>query len=269
VRSFAVLARPTAGSTLIELARNPRHVGSSKLGFTGVLHSWGRTACFHPHVHFIVPGGAISEDGQTWLSSRVDFFVPVQAASKMFRGKFKTRMAELGLLDQIPEQLWRKSWVVHSKAVGDGRHALKYLAPYVFRVALSNRRIVKSEPGPGSDPLADRVTFTYRKGGSQRYRRMTVTAEEFIRRFLRHVLPRGFQKVRHYGFAHPRRQVQIEWLQMLVTVTLNMVYVLIVKAQPLRVTYGPACPDCGAALKCIGFIPADDRLPGRSPFDTS
>src|SRR3990172_6253685 len=131
----------------------------------------------------------MGEDGQSWLSSRADFFVPVRAASKIFRAKFKAEMAERGLLHRIPKEVWTKCWVVHSKPVGDGRRALRYLAPYVFRVAISNRRLVKCEPGP--DGLG-RVTFTYRKSGSQRYRRMTVTAEEFSRRFLQHVLPPCF-----------------------------------------------------------------------------
>lgn len=242
-----------AAATLIELAKNPKHVGSSRLGFTAVLHTWGRTLSYHPHVHCIVPGGAISENGEDWLPSRVDFFVPVRAASIIYRAKFKDLLAQAGLLDEIPQEVWAKSWVVHSKAVGDGRRALRYLAPYVYRVAISNRRIVKCEPGP--DGLG-RVTITYRKSGSQRYRAIELTAQEFIRRFLQHVLPRGFQKVRHYGFAHPRHRIDLEWLKMLVTATLNSVYVLIVAPKPLPILYRPTCPDCGAVLSCVGFISA-------------
>ena len=242
-----------AAATLLELATNPKYVGSNRLGFSGVLHTWGRILCFHPHVHFIVPGGAISEKGDEWLPSRVDFFVPVKAASIIYRAKFKALMADAGLLDQIRKVVWTKKWVVHSKAVGDGRRALRYLAPYVYRVAISNRRLVKCEPGP--DGLG-RVTFTYRKSGSRRYRAMRVTAEEFIRRFLQHVLPRGFQKVRHYGFAHPRHRIDLEWLKMLVTVTLHSIYVLIVAAKPLPVPHRPTCPNCGGDLTYAGFIPA-------------
>jgi hypothetical protein len=145
---------------------------------------------------------------------------------------------------------------MHCQAVGDGRRALRYLAPYVYRVAISNRRIVKCEPGP--DGLG-RVTFTYRQHGSRRWRAMTVTAEEFIRRFLQHVLPCGFQKVRHYGFAHPREQVDHEWLKMLVAVTLQLVYVLTVAAQPLPVPHRPPCPQCGGELTYVGFLPAPRR----------
>jgi hypothetical protein len=242
-----------SAATLIELAKNPKYVGSRRLGFTGVLHTWGRTLSYHPHVHFIVPGGAIGEDGTEWLPSRADFFVPVRAASVIFRAKFKELLAEAGLIDQIPQEVWTKSWVVHSKAVGDGRRALRYLAPYVYRVAISNRRIVKCEPGPGG---LGRVTITYRKSGSQRYRAMELTAEEFIRRFLQHVLPRGFQKVRHYGFVHPRRRIDPEWLKMLVTATLNLVYELIVAPKPLPVPVLATCPYCGGVLSRVGVVPA-------------
>lgn len=131
-------------------------------------------------------------------------------------------------------------------------------------MAISNRRIVKSEPGP--DGLG-RVTFTYRRSGSSRYRKMTVTAEEFIRRFLQHVLPSGFQKVRHYGFAHSRRKIDREWLPMLVTVTLNLVYVLTVRAKPLPLKHAPTCPDCGGPLFCLGFVPPSE--PFIDPLDTS
>jgi hypothetical protein len=245
-----------AVATLRELAKNPKYLGSDKLGLTGVLHTWGRTLCYHPHVHFIVPAGALSADGHEWLPSRADFFVPVKAASILYRAKFLALLADAGLLDEARKLVGHQPWIVHSQAVGDGRQAMRYLAPYVYRVALNNRRLVKCEPGP--DGLG-RVTFTYRKTGGRRWRAMTVTAEEFIRRFLQHVLPRGFQKVRHYGFAHPRYQVDREWLNLLVTVTLNSVYVLLVTAQPLPVPHRPRCPHCGAELTFARFVPAHEQ----------
>lgn len=244
-----------AAATLIELATNPRYVGSSRLGFTGVLHTWGRTLNYHPHVHFIVPGGALSEDGQNWLPSGADFFVPVQAASIIYRAKFKQLMEDAGWIEQIPPAVWTKDWVVHSKAVGDGRKALRYLAPYVYRVAISNRRIVKCESGP--DGLG-RVWVTYRSSGSEVYRVMKLTAEQFIHRFLQHVLPRGFQKVRHFGFAHPRHRIDREWLKMLVTVTLSWVYVLFVAAKPSPSPHRPPCPHCGGPLSFVGLIKEHD-----------
>ncbi len=218
-----------AAATLRELASNPKYVGSSRLGFTGVLHTWGGSLNYHPHVHFIVPGSA--QRGRPTVAAQPRRFL---------------RPGQSGLADlsrQVPglpgpQRPGRRSpRSGRRQEVGgsqQGRRRRPSSPPlsgaYVYRVAISNGRLVKCEPGP--DGLG-RVTFTYRKSGSRRLRAMTVTAEEFIRRFLQHVLPRGFQKVRHYGFAHPRQRINFEWLKMLVTVTLNAVYVLLVAAQPL------------------------------------
>src|SRR5271166_1343832 len=184
-----------SSEALRTLATNPKFVGTDRIGFFGVLHTWGRTLEYHPHVHYVVPGGGVSEDGSRWLPSRADFFVPEGALSILFRAKFRDILARQGLLDQVNPAVWRRDWVVDCAAVGDGRASLKYLAPYVFRVAISDRRIVSYDDG--------QVTFSYRRSGSNRWRNMTVDAHEFIRRFLQHVLPGGFQKVRHYGFLSP------------------------------------------------------------------
>ena len=129
------------------LAANPKYVGAARCGFFGVLHTWGRTLEYHPHVHYVVPGGGLSEDGIQWLPSRADFFVPVRALSILFRAKFRDALERAGLLGEIDPAVWRQDWVVHSQAVGDGRASLKYLAPYVFRVAISDRRIVSCDDG--------------------------------------------------------------------------------------------------------------------------
>jgi len=105
---------------------------------TGVLHTWGRDLNYHPHVHFIIPGGAISKSGDEWLSSRSDFLVPVKALSKIFRAMYREHMRKCGLLSQISHSVWNEPWIVNSQAVGDGRSSLRYLAPYVFRVAIGN-----------------------------------------------------------------------------------------------------------------------------------
>jgi len=238
--------------SLVKLAKDPRFIGSGKIGMTGVLHTWGRDLNYHPHVHFIVPGGAISKSGTEWLSSRSDFLVPALALSKIYRAKFKELMKRCGLLDKIIRRVWQKAWNVNSMAVGDGRNSLRYLAPYVFRVAIGNHRIKEvtfHEDGTGS------VTFTYKPSGERRYREMTVTAEEFIRRFLQHVLPTGFQKVRHFGFMHKRSKIRRDWLSMLVTVTLNMVYVLIVTPPLIPVKRVAKCSECGGELVSVGYVP--------------
>ena len=203
--------KPPAGRSK-RLAADPKYVGTKAPGFTGVLHTWGRTLEYHPHVHYVVPGGGLSDDGAQWLPSRVDFFVPVRALSKIFRAKFRDCLRRAGLLSQVDSSVWRQDWVVHSQAVGDGRASLKYLAPYVFRVAISDHRIVSCDDAT--------ATFSYRKSGSRRWRKMTVDALEFIRRLLQHVLPTGFQKVRHYGFASPNSKQTVESVRWVVTYAL-------------------------------------------------
>ena len=240
-----------AYQSLTQLARDPKHLGSDRLGATGVLHTWGRDLNYHPHVHFIVPGGALSSSGTQWLSSRNDFLVPVLALSKLYRAKFRELMKSCGLVESIKPDVWEKTWNVNCQAVGDGRDSLRYLAPYVFRVAIGNHRIKRVEQRADGSGL---VTFMVKPSKQQRYRPMTVTAEEFIRRFLQHVLPIGFQKVRHFGFMHKRSKVSISWLAMLVTVTLKMVYVLTVSGHTPTAKPTMACSECGGPLVYVCHV---------------
>ena len=150
--------------------------------------------------------------------------------------------------------------MVHSQAAGDGRASMKYLAPYVFRVAIGDHRIVSCEDG--------QVTFTYRKVGSRRPRRMTLEASEFLRRYLQHVLPSGFQKVRHFGFLSPRSGLVLEAVRWLILLFLNRVLPLsglVCEAVSPRVM--PRCPACGGVLSVVGFEPAEARA--VAIFDTS
>jgi len=234
-----------SSAALKALASNPRFVGSSHCGFVGVLHTWGRTLEYHPHIHYIVPGGGLSDDGTTWLPARPNFFVPQRGLAILFRAKFRDALDRAGLLGQVDPAVWRAQWVVDSQAVGDGRTSLKYLAPYVFRVAISDRRIVSCDDG--------RVTFTYRRVGSKRQRRMTVDAQEFIRRFLQHVLPAGFQKVRHYGFLSPTSRIAIEAVRRLVVLYYGLISLLLAQASPVAVIEaGLRCDACGGPLLCLG-----------------
>jgi Putative transposase/Transposase zinc-binding domain len=251
----------SSAQALMTLSSNPKHIGSSRLSMTAVLHTWGRDLSYNPHVHIVAAGGALSTDGLRWLPSRVDYMVPVYALSQIYRAKVRDALEAAGLLDQFPAEVWQEEWVVHCKPVGDGQAAMKYLAPYIFRVAISNQRIQSIEPG---DDGQGRVTFLYRPVGSSKLKSMPVSAEEFIRRFLQHVLPSGFRKVRHYGLASARSPMKTELLKWLVTVTLNIVYVLTVCRQdpvPKPVLH---CEDCGGILKADGFIP-----PVWRGYDTS
>ena len=259
-----------ARDTLRELASNPKYIGSDRLGMTGVLHTWGRTMTYHPHTHFIVPGGALSKDGTAWHSRDEKFLVPVKAASVMFRAKFSDAMKACGLHDKIPPEVWKTKWVVHCKAVGDGSKALRYLAAYVYRVAITDRRIVKVTPRSSEhDSLLDMVTYQYRPGGSKQYKTLKVTVEEFIRRFLQHVLPRGLQKVRHYGFLHSGSRTDYELLAWIVTVSRNLVYVLSFCQQLQKTKSRPKCPTCGTELSPGVFEPYQPIPMQRMNIDTS
>ncbi len=239
------------------LAADPKYVGTPRCGFFGVLHTWGRTLDYHPHIHYVVPGGGISQGGSQWLASRADFFVPVKALSILFRAKFRDALDRAGLLAEVEPLVWRQDWVVHSQAVGDGQASLKYLAPYVYRVAISDRRIVACEDG--------KVTFSYRRSGSNRWRKMTVDAFEFIRRFLQHVLPTGFPKVRHYGFLSPNSRMSIDAVRWLVTLHHWLTYRLVCSA-PQEGANGPRirCPRCGGPMQVLAFQPRPVAI-----FDTS
>jgi len=184
----------TSAAALQELAQDPRFLGG-QIGLVGVLQTWTRDLLYHPHLHYLAPGGGLSADGQTWQRARNAFFVHGKPLSRLFRGKFQAALKQTELFDQVAPQVWRQEWVVHGQAVGTGEAALKYLATYIFRVALSNNRILKLQAG--------QVTFRYRDSATRHWKTRTLPAEEFIRRFLQHVLPKGFQKVRYYGLFSP------------------------------------------------------------------
>ncbi len=177
----------------------------------GVLQTWTRDLRFHPHVHFVVPGGGLHADGQQWLAARHNFLVRVEPLGLLFRNKFRDGLKQTTLFAQVPSAVWQQNWVVDCRPVGDGVSALKYLAPYVFRIALSNNRIVKVEN--------DHVTFRDKDDDKQRWRTATVPAEEFIRRFLQHVLPKGFVKVRYFGLLATGNRTRLRQAHALLATT--------------------------------------------------
>jgi hypothetical protein len=201
-----------AAETLLTIAADPRHLGA-RIGATAVLHTWGSAMTHHPHVHMIVPGGGISLDGTRWISCRPGFLVPVRVLSRLFRRLFLTgladahrarRLAFFGEIESLHRRqafdahlapLRGKNWFVYAKPPFAGPEAvLAYLARYTHRVAISNSRLVRLDESG--------VTFRYkdyRHDGQARYRTTTLAPGEFIRRFLLHVLPKGFHRIRHYG----------------------------------------------------------------------
>lgn len=207
-----------------------------------MLHTWTRDLRYHPHIHYIVTGGGLAEAGK-WRSSRPDFLLPVKALSPIFRAKFRDQLKKTELFNQVDARVWTKAWVVHSEPVGSGQAAFKYLAPYVFRVAISNSRILKIEHG--------QVTFKYKESATDQVKFCTVPAEEFVRRFLQHVLPNRFIKVRYYGLlSSSNRQLLNQARESLVGP--------VVESNPTdsdtgeqKLTAVPCCPNCGAVLTLI------------------
>jgi hypothetical protein len=202
---YSLLFQASAAASQ-QLARDPRFIGG-QIGLVGVLHTWTRDLRYHPHVHYLVPAGGVAPDGQTWLAARKNFFLPVRALSRLFRGHFQRALQKTDVYGLVPSRVWQQDWVVHCKPVGQGRTALKYLAPYIFRVALSNRRLVKM------DTTRDQVTFRYKDSKTGQTKFCTLPAEQFIHRFLQHVLPRGFVKVRYYGLFGPGSRKRLAHLQ--------------------------------------------------------
>ncbi|MFL5804036.1 MAG: IS91 family transposase [Roseiflexaceae bacterium] len=186
---YNLLFRASAAA-LLELARDRRFVGA-QLGLIGVLQTWTRDLRYHPHVHYLVPGGGLAEDGRTWVTAKADFLVHVKPLAALFRAKLRAALRQTVLWSEIPATVWQQPWVVDCRPVGNAGAALRYLAPYIFRVALSNNRIVRVAD--------DQVTFRYTVSESGRTAYCTLPAQEFLHRFLQHVLPKGFVKVRYYG----------------------------------------------------------------------
>jgi hypothetical protein len=286
-----------AAETLRQVAADPAHLGA-EIGFLAVLHTWGQNLQHHPHVHCVVPGGGIAPDASRWVSCRPGFFLPVRVLSRVFRGKFlsllrasfdRGRLAFHGELGPLahPEEFGqrlaasaRTEWVVYAKPpFGGPGQVLKYLARYTHRVAISNRRLVALRDG--------RVTFRwkdYAHGGGRKA--MTLKAIEFIRRFLQHVLPAGFVRIRHYGFLANR--VCREKLALCRALLRVGPAAGPVAAEPVPRPEGAAdgepvahaCPACGAGrmviIETLRAIPISrEGRTGREPalaraaFDTS
>jgi len=241
-----------------KLVPNEKYVGGDIPGFFGVLHTWGRQMPYHPHIHYIAAGGAYStQDGQ-WHASRIDFFLPVHALSQIYRAKFRDLMLNAGLFDKIPAQVWQIAWNVNIQAVNTAEQSIRYLAPYVFKVAISDHRIIKVE--------GRQVTISYKKPKSARARQLTLDVMEFMRRFLQHVLPSGFMKIRYYGFMSPNSSVSLDHIRGLIE--LQNAFAIQTpepksETKKIKTLY---CPDCGGKLKYLDsilpFMMRPSMLPG-------
>jgi hypothetical protein len=250
-----------ASETMMTIAADPKHLGA-RIGITAVLHTWGSAMTHHPHVHMIVPGGGIALDGSRWISSRPAFLLPVRVLGKLFRRLFLTRLMALhdagrlafyGSLAHLADQhafvrhlapVRKKRWVVYAKPPFAGPEAvLAYLSRYTHRVAISNRRLISFDEAG--------VTFrykNYRCSGADRQQVMTLTAEEFIRRFLLHVLPKGFHRIRHYGLlAGSARKASLALARQL----LGVAPAATADAADEPDDFRPPCPCCGGRMIII------------------
>jgi hypothetical protein len=265
---------------LLEIAADPKHLGA-KIGVISILHTWGQNLLLHPHIHCAIPAGGISSDHRRWIRPRYPFFLPVKILSRVFRGKFlaglkrlyrgkKLRcagpaaaLADSAQFTQLIRRLHRHDWVVYAKpAFGGPLQVLRYLGRYTHRVAISNHRLLAFEQ--------ERVTFhwkNYAHGGKQG--QMTLIATEFLRRFFLHVLPKGFVRIRHFGFLVNRsRASSLELCRQLLASSSSApaetgTYQISSESSTLW-----HCPRCGAAMIVIQRFTAAE-LSTCAYFDSS
>ncbi len=263
----------TASETMQIIAADPRHLGA-RIGITAVLHTWGSALTHHPHIHMIVPGGGIALDGERWISARPAFLLPVRVLGALFRRLFLSRLLALyqegrlgffGGMAHLAERraflrhlspIRKKRWVVYAKPPFAGPEAvLAYLSRYTHRVAISNSRLLRFDDAGVTFRFKD-----YRRNGSARQQVMTLTTDEFIRRFLLHDLPRGFHRIRHYGLlASGTRRDNLERARQLLAVAPAPANDVLVELPETR----PPCPCCGGHMVVIEIL--ERRYQPRAP----
>jgi hypothetical protein len=251
-----------SSQALLKLAQDPRFVGG-QLGMVGALQTWTRDLRFHPHIHYLVTAGGLNAAGH-WRASRPDFLVHEQPLALIFRAKLRDELKRCGLFASVDQRVWKKDWVVDCQAVGNGAAALKYLAPYIFRVALSNRRLRKLDQ-------AGNVTFQYKESATELIKSCTLSAEEFIRRFLQHALPHRFVKVRYYGLLAPRHRHLLSQARQLLAANGQQPPPGDIGQSPRanqhsaitnQQSAGPLrCPHCGQPLTLLGPLKPKARSP--------
>lgn len=254
----------SSAQSIRDVASVTKSLRDCKLGFFGVLHTWGRDPmAYHPHVHFVVPGGGVKVDKDNrpiaWQSTPQNFLFHHGTLIRVYKAKLADELRGAGLYDQVPVSAWDKKFVVDIEPVGHGVPTLKYLAPYVHRVAVSDKRIVSVDEKS--------VTYTVRPSKSDRIVTRSVTGEEFVSGFTQHILPRGFQKIRHYGWMGANTKLSLEHVQMLVWLFLGWTYWLgsghAPQEQPLKAPL--LCVDCGGEMRVIAVTYAPIAASQLSP----
>jgi hypothetical protein len=249
---YAVLFQ-AAIMALTRLGLDRKYLGG-QLGMLAVLHTWTRAKEYHPHLHLLVPGGALDKEGG-WRPARRKFLVPVRALSPIFRAIFMKHARKALPKESFPQEVWDQDWVVFSRPTfKKTRKVLTYLSRYVHRVAIANNSIIALEN--------DHVTFRYQNADTREWKAMRLTAMEFLRRFLQHVLPKGFHKVRYYGFLHPTNKKTLKRLQLLLWEGDRKRTTELELGIPAGTEIVRACPCCkDGIMVVVSWLPRRSRSP--------
>ena len=241
-----------------DLALNPRLLGA-QVGLLGVLHTWSRTLIFHPHIHYLVPGGGLSPDGRQWIAARPNFLLPIKALGLRCLTLFKNRLQEKhpDLFALVPAKVWKRHWNVDSRPAGSGLNALRYLARYVFKTATANKTVQLLPDG--------KVRWDYRESQTAKPASIILEPLDFMGRFLQHVLPRGFARVRTFGWLHPAAKVRLNRVRALLhqqpLLTPAEAQTWSPPAEPdlalpeppsAEIGTAPRCSRCGQTMRLIG-----------------
>lgn len=260
-KTFYHLLMSLTAQCILDLAGNPKHLGATP-AILAVLHTWTGTLTYHPHVHCLVTAGGVSGDGQSWVDCRPGFFLPVRVLSRHLRSLFRQRLEQEHpeLSAQVPAKVWEQEWVVHCVPWGQGhRGVLDYLARYVHRIAISERRLLAMDERT--------VTFQYKDRKGNRQKTCTLEGVEFVRRFCQHILPQGLHKVRYYGLWNPKRRELAQQVRVMLQLRqpapppplAPAPAEAIAAMQPFR----PVCPHCGCQeLRHVRELP---RRRGHDP----
>ena len=252
---------------LQDLAQDPNRLGG-QLGMMGVLHTWSRTLIFHPHIHYLIPGGALSADGLSWIPARNNYLLSARALGMRTRTLFQELLAKEApeLLHLIPRKVWRQHWIVHGKATGAGDKTLIYLARYIFKTAATNRLLTFLPDG--------RVLWPYKDNDNRKWRAVKFHPDELIRRFAQHVLPQGYCRVRCFGWLHPAAKGRLNRIRAL----LKQAPLLNAREQadwklpdellpedppsPTPPAPMPVCPHCQKPMRFMADWFAGEKVPG-------
>jgi hypothetical protein len=261
-----------SAQALQDLAANPKRLGA-QLGMLGVLHTWSRTLIFHPHIHFLVPGGGLTPDGRSWMAAKDNYLFSVEALGAHFRTLFQQTVLQEHpqLFGQIPAQVWKRRWVVHCQPAGSGENALGYLSRYIFKTATANRTVHLLPNG--------KVRWPYRDSQSGQSKFLELEPYELISRFLQHVLPRGYCRVRFFGWLHPAAKVRANRVRALLQQKPTLSQREISAWQPpatddeppldaqtsAPASTAPLCPRCQKPMTLIGRWKSGQLPPGLLP----